>query len=118
MREGRGGVGEAGGARGGCVGIGDHLALHARLGEAHSTAAHAFPPPSASAGSAASAAHAAAVTAPPGSPSRAAATLRAGTGGTAIAANSDVRRAIGSGVAAGKERDAREAAHLDRNQWQ
>ena len=107
MREGRGGVGEAGGARGGCVGIGDHLALHA-----HSTAARAFPPPSASA------AHAAAVTAPPGSPSRAAATLRAGTGGTAIAANSDVRRAIGSGVAAGKERDAREAAHLDRNQWQ
>ena len=105
-------MGEAGGARGGCVGIGDHLALHARLGEAHSTAARAFPPPSASA------AHAAAVTAPPGSPSRAAATLRAGTGGTAIAANSDVRRAIGSGVAAGKERDAREAAHLDRNQWQ
>ena len=117
MREGRGDVGEAGGARGGCVGVGNHLALHARLGEAHSTAARALPHPSASA---AFAAHAAAAAAPPGSPSRAAATLRAGTGGTAIAAKSVVRRAVGSGrgVAAGKERNAREAAHLDRNQCQ
>jgi len=117
MREGRGDVSEAGGARGGCVGVGNHLALHARLGEAHSTAARALPHPSASA---AFAAHAAAAAAPPGSPSRAAATLRAGTGGTAIAAKSVVRRAVGSGrgVAAGKERNAREAAHLDRNQCQ
>ena len=117
MREGRGDVGEAGGARGGCVGVGNHLALHARLGEAHSTAARALSQPSASA---AFAAHAAAAAAPPGSPSRAAATLRAGTGGTAIAAKSVVRRAVGSGrgVAAGKERNAREAAHLDRNQCQ